>query len=456
MKKFILLTIGILLLTVFISEKNHVFANCIGPQFCFDDGDGGGGTTTTTTEPEPEPEPPLQNGVIDLTNDGFGGSEYAVAEWKYDFSQLYENYQNSWNYNDRDEYFNYLYYYGLNGILDLRILPTVRNQNDDYYYMYKSQVIPYNPVLYSEIEMVINSYQIVVESMLNEYENLEDMYYDQLIEHVFNQGLDALSYIQIVDLIVEAMNDPYQIEKSCSIISSQVNESYSDYFKIVCVSVGSNVKDATQDAVMGYLADKNFIEIVSPLAQDIAIDILNKTVGHVISKYVPGLNVLVTAADIMSTYVLYEHYSELSNRTSEVLDSIESVIPMFKLAMDNPNFHLRMDYVVKNFLNSFPQYYLAAGSIDVEEEVRSLELAFDYAYTTGIFFSLTNIETIEEEWFPTYTQSNGASWTIRGNLSVYSADEFMRDLEYTIYEQTNLVPINIAYIYYNTYNFGTL
>lgn len=468
MKKFFI--VFTLIIAVFLTSNVTVNA---GPGFELepDPGGGGGGPTEPEPDPEPdlepdpEPEPlpsPLQNGSIDLNSDSFGTQEYAVAEWKYDFIQMFENYENSWDINDSGIDFNYVFYYSRMRLLEEKVLPRV-GWNDFFtneyreYYFYKSQVIPHNEYVYDELLVVLETYKLITEIMVEDYEELSDMYFDTFITKFLSPLPNG--YDDYIRLIIEAASeydpdDKPSLNIACQAmtVAPELDDPYKDYAELSCKAILQNVDDYNEDAIRGYLDDKDPFEIIGPLALDMGIDILNNTAQHVVKNYVPGMNVLMTSGDVLySLYALSmsDMYSDLSIATNEVLEAIDPAMLMIDAAHENPQFHLRIDYLVGDHANAndpgmFNDYNYQSP-YTIEEAAENMENTFDASYTKGLFFQLVSDDTLTEDWLP-HCMLHGHSVT--GNLSVYSADDFVTEFTDLIYEQTNLVPIYPHMTYY--------
>jgi hypothetical protein len=397
--------------------------------------------------------------VIEDQGDG-GGAIPQVVEWEYDFSQIYDNYPNS-----------YIYSTAVHRVASYGVLPTLDPTNDGInmqYYFYKSQIITYDQDTYDQLSLFLNVYKEIMnksqEMYQAQYESLMDEFlgdyiplYSVLSNLVdnFNVQTFSNSIISVYNYVMSKKDANFETVKdqlinsacaSTELLTIEHDEIVTKACEIVVsnlISMSVSIYNETQ--ILNYIANLDFAGLFESISGTITSDFLVDQFADV------GLGIIEDAIDLnpalktMKNFIKINYYimalynnSQWASRCAQVSASISNLLIFIENSIETKQ-NIRLDYVISditvynNFSADIPD-----GSSSIATLSERIKDYFTSVGVSSIFFSNTFKTSLPITMTATPI---GGTYIIRGTVRNLSYSEFISAYNNLISSQPTTSPI---------------
>ncbi|QMS85128.1 hypothetical protein [Candidatus Xianfuyuplasma coldseepsis] len=285
---------------------------------------------------------------VDINDASVVNGTYAAVEWEYDFINGYLNDMVP-GYNNVHSATVYDY------------LPTV-TYNGQYYGYYKSQIIRFDPEIYSQVKLILSYYMELVQdegkdhqdAMAESLINAATAYLPENVSDPINGGANMLydffangNVEGVAQYLVGAVED-----KTCDYFEDHVGEFAEDICEVFLQSYSEdmwsvgwvfNEEDIFAAAVQ-YM-QSSFAEHVTDIALDLATGVIIDTL-----KALPVIGPIVVTFEFI--YELLNAINELYlyQYCNEIVENLTEIEQLFVPSVDNWGKNIRIDYLMLNHI----------------------------------------------------------------------------------------------------------
>jgi len=294
---------------------------------------------------------------VDLNGDAFYNEEYSGVLWEYDFSHIADN-----------PAFKDFAGSGHDGTFKHYLMtgdPT--GSWEDYYYVYKSLFVKYNPDLYMEILLIFASYYIIAQDVRDNAKDIAEEYYwdaaeaalggvtDQF-EGVLNTvtggktflgvGLkDAVEVIAgfVFDLARGDAEDEAFIDAFYEAVKTGVSTGYCNNFDVKFGKAGEDICKFLVKKTMG-TADVNTDDIVvGDFVTDLSLGVTEGLIEYVAKKALGGITLVV--AETAFHLFMGISYTCKAEVFDNLMGDIADIIGLFSDPDYSGGRNLRFDFI---------------------------------------------------------------------------------------------------------------
>ncbi len=355
---------------------------------------------------------------IDINGNAFYYDDYVMMEWTYDFDETFDYAYGDFSggYYDSYEYITQQYYL-------FEYLPTVSTNEGDFY-IYRSQVLKYDPETYSQINFLMEVYSLYLSDYIDEQVDLANASVNSLIAMIpgiSNDDIEGIKFdiMELVDMGgTKAIELYYEDTPKEGLVSLVLT-----IYELAKIMVENG--EGTTETVVTSLLNNEVTEVTSAYSDKFARSIFFMIFG----KFCPGGGFFGELAYILSSI---KDYRDSAEYYTIIRENIESIKTMFSLAGNRIGENIRIDYVADRHKVILPE---EVGGFTNEDYVNF----FEQDRTSALLFSYADNDVFSKYMY----SNNNLDIPTEGNLKVYKSNGLAESLDVVITGSLDDNPISI-------------